>query len=110
MTPAPERGAMTSTDLIDLSAPVEPWLLGGVSAGLVVLCADRLLAGRETPRKPGLDAPLPVRTERRLLAIVVVLGAIVRVIGWDSAWTPVFWFSQVSTLYIDHMWSQPGLW
>jgi hypothetical protein len=43
-----------------------------------------------------------------LLAIVVTVALAVRVVGWDAAWTPAFWFAQVSTLFIDH-WTRVGM-
>src|SRR5258705_13524786 len=101
---------MTSTDLIELSAVVEPWLRAAAAAGLVVVLADRVLTGREAPAKPGLDAPLPMRTERRLVALIVGVATVVRVIGWDSAVTPVFWFAQASTLYVDRILTSGNFW
>src|SRR5262245_49354524 len=101
---------MTSADLIELSAVVEPWLRAVAASGVAVLVADRLLSGRPTPRLPGLDAPMPARVERRVLAAVIGLAAFVRLVGWDSGVTPVFWFAQMSTLYVDRILRTDGLW
>lgn len=101
---------MTSAYLIHLTAAVEPWLRAIAVSGTVVLVADRLLAGRPLPRPPRLDAPMAARDERWILGIVVGLAVLVRLVGWDSGVTPVFWFSQMSTLYVDRILHTGGLW
>jgi hypothetical protein len=101
---------MSSGTLIDLSTTLEPWATVGAGAALVVLVAHHLFGGRGPVPVPSLDAPLSGRTERMCLVAVLVVAAGVRLVGWDSALTPVFWFSEISTLYLDQWLRHGGLW
>ncbi len=89
---------------------LEPWV--GIAAGatLVTLVVDRLLGDPLERARPTLDAPLAPRTERRLLLLIVIAALLARVLGWQSAWTPPWWFSEVSILPIDKMLRDGTLW
>jgi hypothetical protein len=101
---------MTSETIIAFSATVEPWLLALVAAAVVVLLVDVLAHERSERRAPGLDAPIAPRTERALLAVLLVAAALVRVVGWDRALTPVFWFSEVPTLVVQRIIDAHAAW
>ena len=107
---APAGADMTSGALIHGSAVLEPWIARLVAAMLVVVGIDWLLAGRRALPAPSLDAPMDSRTERRLLALVLLLAIVLRLVGWDSEATPVFWFSEISTLHVDYWLRIGALW
>jgi hypothetical protein len=98
---------VTSAALIEAARTVEPVAAAIVAAILLVLAVRRLATGAPATATP-LDAPIARRTELVLLAIVVTVALGVRVVGWDAAWTPAFWFAQVSTLYVD-FWTRVGV-
>jgi hypothetical protein len=101
---------MTSDAIIALSALVEPWITMAVGAAVVVL-AVHVLADPERPApRPTLDAPIDRRIERLVLALILVAALAVRVVGWDDALTPVFWFPQASTLVVERMLETGSLW
>ncbi len=101
---------MTSGALIHASAVLEPWVATIAVASLVVLVADWLRAGRRGGPAPSLDAAMSYRTERRLLMLIVVVAMLLRLVGWDWATTPLFWFCEISTLHIDHEMRDGTLW
>jgi hypothetical protein len=103
-----QHADMTSRAFIEIVATVEPWFVRMASATVVVLLTDWLL--RDVRWAAGLDAPMPARTERRLLGLVLAGALGQRLVGWDSALTPVFWFSEISTLYVDSMLRAGTLW
>ena len=100
---------MTSAVLIEAARTVEPVVAAVVAVILLALFVRRLTTSVPVAATT-LDAPIARRTELALLAIVVTVALAVRVVGWDSAWTPAFWFSEVSTLFVDQ-WTRAGaLW
>jgi len=101
---------MTSGALIDGAAIVEPFVLTLVGTALVAFIADWLLAGDRSAPARSLDTTIPRRTEYRLLALILVVALGLRLVGWDSAITPVFWFSEVSTLFVDQWLRADTLW
>jgi hypothetical protein len=101
---------VTGEGLLALVAAIEPWVALALAAMLVAVGADAFLAARDEPARPPLDAPMSVRTERLLLAVVLVLGIAVRVVGWRSALTPAWWFSEVAVLPIDQWLHDGTLW
>jgi hypothetical protein len=101
---------MTVSALLAATAALEPWITLGTAAMIVVLLADRLVGGGGTGRPASLDAPLRARTERRLLVLILVVAAATRLLWWDSAVTPVFWFSEIATLYVDRWLHDGSLW
>jgi hypothetical protein len=92
---------VTTQDHIALSAVAETWgwLLGAPALALALV--TRVRAGRDARALPSLDAPLSPGAERWLLALVVAVGAFVRVVAWDSDATPPYWFTEVATLYVE---------
>ena len=96
--------------LIDGSAVAEPFVLALLAAGLVILLADRLLSGGRPPTGPALDAPIARRTEYGVLAVILLVALVLRFVGWSSALTPAFWFSEISTLHVDHWLRTHTLW
>jgi hypothetical protein len=102
---------MTSDAIIAYSGIAEPWIAGAVGVGLLVLAVRAVLdRNRRSDARGTLDAGLAGRTEGLLLALVVLIGFGARVIGWDDAITPVFWFSQVSTLHVGRMLQTGSVW
>jgi hypothetical protein len=101
---------MTSGALIHASAVLEPWVATIAVASLGVLVADWLRAGRRGAPAKSLDAAMSYRTERRLLMLIVVVAMLLRLVGWDWATTPLFWFCEISTLHIDHEMRDGTLW
>src|SRR5262245_16135301 len=96
--------------LVDISATLEPWIAVGAGAALVVLVANRVFADHSPGSRPSLDAAIAPGTERGLLLALVAFGLLIRVVGWDSALTPVFWFSEFPSLIVDD-WVRTGkLW
>ena len=93
-----------------LAAAVEPWLAVGLVAVMVAVGAGALGAGRPGRAGPSLDAPILPRTERMLLALLLVLAVVLRVVGWQSALTPAWWFSEVAVLPVDRMLRDGTLW
>jgi hypothetical protein len=102
--------AMTSGMLLALWARVEPWIAIVLGAAVVIVGADVLFTERPERVRPSFDAPLAVRTERRLLMVLLGLAVLVRVVGWESAWTPAWWFSEVMILPVDKMLHDGTLW
>jgi hypothetical protein len=100
---------MTSGGLVAFSAVLEPWAAIAAGAALLVLAVRRVLRGAGPPGA-SLDAPIPVSRERRLLAVLVVVALCLRLVGWDAALTPTWWFSEVSVLHVDKMLRDGSLW
>jgi hypothetical protein len=96
--------------LIEASAVAEPFVLTMLAAGLVAVLADRLFAGAPPPTGPTLDAPMARRTEFRALAAIMTVAIALRLVGWSSGLTPAFWFSEISTLHVDHWLRTHTLW
>jgi hypothetical protein len=94
---------VTSEGLVALTEVVEPWLRVLAAIAFVALLIDWSRRGRHAAAQPAFDAPLPARTELAILALVVGIGTLVRTIAWDSDATPVFWFSETATLYVDRI-------
>jgi hypothetical protein len=86
-----------------LAATAEPWIALVLALVVAVAGIDALRAGRGRRARPSLDAAIPRRTERWLLAALLVLATVVRVVGWQSALTPAWWFSEVAVLPVDEM-------
>src|SRR5262249_30867877 len=89
---------------------LEPWV--GIAAGAtaVTLAVDRLLGDPLERARPTLDAPLTPRTERRLLLLIVIAALLARVLGWQSGWTPPWWFGGVWVLPVDKIRNDGTLW
>ena len=96
--------------LIKGSATAEPFILALVAVGLAIALAARLRAGRPSGAGPGLDAPMARRTEYAVLAVILVVALGLRLVGWSSGLTPAFWFSEISTLFVDHWIRTDALW
>jgi hypothetical protein len=97
--PGPGGCPMTSDAIIAFSA-TRTWIALGVGAALAALALRTYrrrapVARRSTPRSR--------RTERLILALVIGVALAGRVVGWDDALTPPFWFSQVPTLHVAGM-------
>lgn len=97
-------------EVVALATAVEPWLELTIAAAVVVIGADALLAERHERAVPSLDAAIAPRTERLVLAAIVGLAALVRVVGWQSALTPAWWFSEVAVLPVDKMLRDGAFW
>jgi hypothetical protein len=101
---------MPTGPFLTVWAAVEPWLVLAAVAALVVLAADTAVADPCERRSAGVETALAATSEPRLLVVVVALALTVRVIGWRSAWTPAWWFSETPVLWIDKMLRDGTLW
>ena len=102
---------MTSDTIIAISAAAEPWIVAGALGTAIVLAARTVLTRRSRAVAAGtLDAPIDRRTEGIVLVCIVAVAFATRVVGWDDALTPVFWFSQVPTLYVDRILHEGSFW
>jgi hypothetical protein len=97
-------------EVVALATVVEPWLALAIATAVVVVGADALLADRGDRAGTSLDAAIAPRTERWLLVAIVVAAALVRVVGWQSALTPAWWFSEVAVLPIDKILHDGTFW
>jgi hypothetical protein len=100
---------VTSAALIEAAKTIEPVVAAVVAVILLALGVRRLATGAPAT-VTSLDAPIARRTELALVAIVVTIALAVRVVGWDAAWTPAFWFSETSTLFVDRWMRVGALW
>ena len=77
---------------------------------VVLRLAFTAFVRRDQRRAPDLDAPIARRTERALIAVIVITAMILRVAGWDRQLTPVFFPSARPMVFVAKMLEQGTLW
>ncbi|MGH7893609.1 MAG: hypothetical protein ACREQL_03025, partial [Candidatus Binatia bacterium] len=101
---------VTAEGLLAFSARIECWLAVLAGATIVLLAVRAHVAPGRPDGASSLNAPISRRVEYLILGVILVAAALSRVVGWDDAVTPAFWFSQATTLYVGRLLEQGAAW